>query len=170
MNLNRIDLADRHLDRMNSFHPRIDAKVTTVAAWLSVELAVVALNTKLVDLKATYVWLPFVIYVLCSAIAAFFLWQCVFPDTRGGAASLTYFAEIAKRDQADFVRDYKAASEAALLDDLSGQIWRNAEIVCDKYRAVQWAIRFATGSLASVIVTLIATSIVHETLPKLPGG
>jgi hypothetical protein len=40
--VDRIDLAERHLDRMSSFHPRIDAKVATVAAWLSVELAVVA--------------------------------------------------------------------------------------------------------------------------------
>lgn len=168
--MNRLDVAERHLDRMNSFHPRIDAKVTAMAAWLSVELAVIALNTKLDDLRNTYVWLPFAIYAAASGTSAFFLWKCVFPNTRGGASSLTYFAEIARRDQADFVRDYKAVTEAQLLDDLSGQIWRNAEIVCDKYRAVQWAIRSATLSLAFLVVTLIATSFVHQSLPRISGN
>jgi hypothetical protein len=170
MSLNRIEAAERHLDRMNSFHPRIDAKMTAVAAWLSVELAVIGLNTKLADLSHTFVWLPLATYIACSAVAGFFLWKCVFPETHGGKASLTYFAEIAKRDQADFVREYKVVPEDQLLDDLAGQIWRNAEIVCDKYYAVQWAVRFAVLSLFFLVITVIGTSIVHQALPSVSSA
>ena len=94
----------------------------------------------------------------------------MFPDTWGGMGSLVYFAGIAARAEAEFRRDYLALTDDELLDDLAAQIWRNAEIVCDKYRAVQAAIRWATLSLLLLIATLIGTSLIHQALPRLTGG
>lgn len=168
--MDQLALAERQLDRMHSFFPRIDAKVTAVAAWLSIELAIAALNVKLPDLKVSYVWVPFAAYVILSGLAGFDVWQCVFPDRRGGQRSLIYFGAIADRTQGDFEKSFKAISEADLLDDVLGQVWRNAEIVCDKYKAVQRAIRWATASLAALLATLIATSILHHSLPTFPGS
>ena len=152
--MDRLELAERQLDRMQSFYPRIDTKVTAVAAWLSIEVAVAALNTKLGDLKVAYVWVPFAIYIITTAFSARYLWQCVFPDQRGGNGSLIYFGAIAERTEGNFRNEFKAVSEAKLLDDVIGQVWRNAEIVCAKYTAVQNSIRWATGSMAALIATL----------------
>jgi hypothetical protein len=168
--MDRLALAERQLDRMQSFFPRIDAKVTAVAAWLSVELAIAALNTKLGDLRVAYVWVPFAAYVLASAFSASRIWQCVFPDQKGGQGSLIYFGAIAGRTEGGFRREFNAATEAELLDDVIGQVWRNAEIVCAKYSAVQSSVRYATISLGALIATLVATSLQHHALPSFPGG
>lgn len=168
--MDRLALAERQLDRMQSFFPRIDAKVTAVAAWLSLEAAVIALNTKLADLHVTYVWVPFAAYMLTTAVAATKVWECVFPHSKGGQGSLIYFGAIADRTEGSFRNEFKTASETSLLDDVIGQVWRNAEIVCAKYKAVQSAIRWSTLSLGGLIASLIATSILHGALPALPGG
>jgi hypothetical protein len=168
--MDRLALAERQLDRMQSFFPRIDAKVTAVAAWLSIEVAVAALNTKLDDLDVAYVCVPFGAFVLASGASAARVWQCVFPDRKGGQGSLIYFGAIADRTEGAFRNAFKAATETEMLDDVIGQVWRNAEIVCAKYTAVQSAIRFATISLAALITTLVATSIQHQALPSFPGG
>jgi len=166
----RMALAERQLDRMQSFFPRIDAKITAVAAWLSVEIAVAGLNTKLSDLRAAYVWVPFVVFLITTGWSGSCVWRCLFPDRKGGQGSLIYFGSIANRTEGSFQSDFKAASDGQLLDDVLGQVWRNAEIVCDKYIAVQSSIRWATVSLLSLIVTLVATSILHGALPSFPGG
>jgi hypothetical protein len=166
----RLDRAERHLDRMQSFFPRIDTKLTAVAAWLSVELGVGALNISWADLRSFHVWCPFAAYVAASLVAAVQLWRCVFPDSRGGQGSLIYFGAIAALKRDEFATRYKAVSKEDLLEDLIEQIWRNAQIVCDKYSAVQSAIRWASMSLALLILALIATSAAHQSLPKLPGS
>ncbi|HEX8554827.1 MAG TPA: Pycsar system effector family protein [Sphingomonas sp.] len=168
--MDRLGFAERQLDRVHSFFPRIDAKVTAVAAWLSIEVAVAALNTKLDDLSVAYVWVPFSVYVLASAASAARVWQCVFPDSKGGQGSLIYFGAIAGRTEGAFRNEFKAIGETDLLDDVIGQVWRNAEIVCAKYTAVQSSIRWLTISLAALVATLIATSILHHSLPSFPGA
>ena len=166
----RMALAERQLDRVQSFFPRVDTKVTAVAAWLSVEVAIAALNTKIGDLGMAYVWVPFAVYVLTSAVSIAYVWQCLFPDPKGGQGSLIYFGAIASRTEGSFRNEFKAATESELLDDLIGQIWRNSEIVCAKYAAVQSAIRWATASLAALVAVVLATSILHKALPSFPGG
>lgn len=163
----RLELAERQLDRIQAFHPRIDAKVAAVAAWLLVEIGVVAANTKLEDLKLSVVWIPLAAFMLCSAVSGTALWKCLFPDQRGGASSLIYFARIAARTEANYIRECHAATDASLLDDFLGQIWRNSEIVCDKYRRVSRAIKFATYSLGAMLIQVVAVSFVHNTLPIL---
>ena len=165
----RIDRAERHLDRMNSFFPRIDAKVAAVAAWLLLELGVAALNTRLADLERTWVWLPFAGFVVCVGVAGVALWRCLFPERRGGHGSLVYFARCAERTAAAFVREYLAVTDEEMLGDLAGQVWRTAEIVCGKFRHVDRAIRWATLSLGFLVAEVVATSFVHQALPRLTG-
>lgn len=170
MTHDRIEVAEKHLDRMHSFFGRIDAKLTAVASWLFVQLAVVALNTKWDDLSHTQVWVPFFGYAICSSVAARYLWKCIFPESKGGDSSLIYFGEIARRTEANFIKEYRAMTTDQLLDDLAGQIWRNAEIVRDKYQSVQSGIRWTTAAMGFELTTLTLIGWLHHTLPHLPGG
>lgn len=165
--MTRLELAERQLDRIQSFHPRIDTNMAAVSAWLLLEIGVVATNTKLDDLTRAFVWAPMAAFLVCAIIAGTSLWRCQFPDRRGGAASLVYFARIAERTEANYIKEFKAASDESLLDDFLGQVWRNAEIVCDKYRYITRAIQWATYSLAALLVQICAVSFVHQALPTL---
>ena len=167
--MDRLELAERQLDRIQAFHPRIDARIAAVSAWLLVEIGIIADNTKLEDIQRTVVWLPLAAWLCCVVVAGIALWRALFPDQRGGAASLIYFARIADRTEANFIKEFKAISEADLTDDFLGQVWRNAEIVCDKYRRISRAIHWATFSLGAMLVQVIAVSVVNHALPIWKG-
>lgn len=163
--MNQLEIAERQLDRIQSFHPRIDARIAAVSAWLLVEIGVVAANTKLEDIPRVIVWLPLAGWLICVIVSGIALWRALFPDQRGGAASLIYFARIADRTEANFIKEFRAISEADLTNDFLGQVWRNSEIVCDKYRRVSRAIRWATFSLAAMLAQIVAVSFVNHSLP-----
>jgi hypothetical protein len=62
------------------------------------------------------------------------------PQTDGPPTSLLFFGKIAKMQRADYVQALKTASEEALLQDLSEQIHRNAEIALTKHHWIRLAI------------------------------
>lgn len=51
-----------------------------------------------------------------------------------------FFGKVVKMQRADYVEALKKASEEALLDDLSQQIHRNAEIALTKHHWIRLAI------------------------------
>jgi len=130
------------LEQLNlilSFFPRVDAKLSVLLAVNTGMLAVLATNTpppaKLSWLGATAA----IIAVLLIAASICFLYQGAFPRLKGGFASLVYFREIALRTEHKFIEDFKGQTEEQRINDLLGQVWRNSEILKQKFDALKIA-------------------------------
>ena len=74
------------------------------------------------------------------------------PLLKGGADSLIYFREIAKRTEAKFIDEFIAQTDNAHTRDLLGQVWRNSEILKMKYDAIK--ISFVLSALALIPWTI----------------
>ncbi|WP_188063715.1 Pycsar system effector family protein [Sphingobium sp. KCTC 72723] len=165
----RLEVAERHLALIQSFIPRLDTRVSALFAISCAEIAVAALNLSAGDFQRWYIATPLAILLVAMGVTFFNLYRCAYPHLEGGSASLIYFGEIAKRREADFIRQYKAASVLDLLDDISGQIWRNSEIVACKYRYLKNATQYATASLLPWAIVLVATALSNGRIPVISG-
>lgn len=165
----RLEVAERQLALVQSFFPRLDSKVSAMFAISSAQIAVAALNLSADDLKLWYVAIPATAFLLAIIYTLISLYRCAYPHLEGGSQSLVYFAEIAKRTESDYIKQYAAVSVKDLTDDLSGQIWRNSEIVSTKYR---WLNRSTIAAMLSLIpwtMFLLATSLTHWRVPVVGG-
>lgn len=165
----RLEAAERQLALIQGFFPRIDGKVSALFAIMSAQIAIAAVNVSTKNLTEWYVGFPLTAFLLAAAAVYAFLYRCSYPHLEGGHNSLVYFAEIAKRREADFVRDYLAISVASLAEDVSGQIWRNSQIVDCKFRFLKLATQFAMFSVIPWSFVLIATSYSNGRLPLISG-
>jgi hypothetical protein len=161
----RVEVAERHLVLIQSFFPRIDTKVSALFAISSAQIAVASLNITIGDLQKWYVALAAILFVAGMAIVQFALYTCTYPQLKGGSQSIIYFGEIAKRSEANFLRDYNAMSLQELHDEIASQIWRNSEIVAAKYKALKLATRAIIASLVPWAVILLCTSLLKWSLP-----
>lgn len=159
------DVAERQLDRVLGFFPRIDTKASALFAIASAELAVAAVNLQPDDFKLWFVTIPAVGFLILAAAVFVFLYKCAYPHLDGGANSLVYFNEIAKLTEADYVRRYTSYVHSDRLNDITGQIWRNAQIASLKF---QYLKRGTVALMLSQIpwtAMLIATSLTHWKVP-----
>src|SRR5579871_4708611 len=152
-----------------SFFPRVDAKLSTILAVDTGMLA--ALSASLPSFPHVSPWMAIAPVLATTLIVAsyVFLYKGGFPDVKGGNASLIYFSEIAKRTEANFIREYRDATEESLRCDVLGQIWRNSEILTEKYRclkvafvcmalaAIPWIVSLAVFALAKSNVQIVVT-------------
>jgi hypothetical protein len=159
------DVAERQLDRIQSFFPRIDTRASALFAIAVGELAIAAVNVQFDDFKLWYVAVPAALFALLIIAAFVFLYLCAYPSLKGGTNSLIYFREIAKLTEAEYVRRYTSYVHTDRLNDLSGQIWRNAQIASLKYEHLKSATVLLIASIIPWIATLLATSLTHWTTP-----
>lgn len=160
-----LEVADRQLDRIMGFFPRIDSKVSALFAIVSAQVAFAAVNITIDDLKSWWIAIPAAVFVICTVWSIGNLYRCTFPSLKGGHASLVYFKEIAKLTEGQYLERYQALDEATLKRDVIGQIWRNSEIVAAKYGYLKQATIATMVSILPWALLLLGTSIVHWKLP-----
>jgi hypothetical protein len=87
------------------------------------------------------------------------LFRAGFPNLEGGPTSLIYFREIAKRKEREFIVDFSEQTEEEHLTDLLRQVYRNSEILTQKFDylkkafvAMLWAIIPWVTALALFVV------------------
>lgn len=163
------EVLERQLDRLLTFFPRVDGKISALFAVTSAQVAVSALNLQAADLKLWWVASLVVVFGLCAAWVIVYLYRCAYPHLEGGQRSLIYFGEIAARREAEYIRDLCEADRDSYRKDVAGQVWRNGEILCLKYRFLKRATIGASVSMLPWGALLIATSIAHGRLPVLGG-
>jgi hypothetical protein len=157
-------------DQLNlilSFFSRVDAKLSTVLAIDTGMLA--ALSASLPAVGKMTGWMA-VSPVLASGllIASYvYLYRGGFPNVKGGHSSAIYFKEIAKRTEATFIEEYCRHTAESLRQDVLGQVWRNSEILTEKFRCLKvaficmaigvlpWALSLATFALAKANVQVV---------------
>lgn len=161
------DVAERQLDRIQAFFPRIDTRASSLFAIAAGELAIAAVNLQLEDFKLWYVAVPATLLALLTSGVFVCLYLCAYPSLEGGTNSLIYFREIAKLTEAEYVHRYTSYVHSDRLTDLTGQIWRNAQIAALKYQYLKCATILLIASIIPWIATLLATSLTHWTAPAI---
>jgi hypothetical protein len=160
-----LEVAERQLDRVMGFFPRIDSKVSALFAIVSAQVAFAAINITIDDLRSWWIAIPAVAFVICIVWSIGRLYQCTFPSLTGGHASLVYFKEIAKVTEGEYLDRYQKLDEETLRRDVVGQIWRNSEIVSAKYAYLRQATIATMVSILPWALLLLGTSMVHWKLP-----
>jgi hypothetical protein len=150
-----------------SFFSRVDAKLSTILAVDTGMLA--ALSASVPPLIRVSAWMAIAPAIAATLIIAsyVYLYKGGFPDVRGGHQSCVYFKEIANRTEAKFIDDYSRQTADSLRLDVLGQVWRNAEILTEKYRclkiaficmaigAIPWALSLALFALSRANVQVV---------------
>ena len=155
------DVAERQLDRVQAFFPRIDAKLSALFAISSAQIAVAALNVGPDDFKLWFVAIPAVVFALMALSVLINLYRCAFPHLEGGNNSLIYFVEIAKHTESNYIKSFSAYVASDRLADLTGQIWRNSQIASLKYGYLKTATSLSMFSIIPWAAMLLATSLTH---------
>jgi hypothetical protein len=156
------DAAERQLDRVLSFFPRVEAKGSFLFALNTGLLALLALNLNLDDFRVWFVIMPAISVLLIIGASLYFLYRSSFPSLKGGANSLIYFREIAKRTETRFIDDFIAQAEDAHTRDLLGQVWRNSEILKMKYDALKIAFVLSALALIPWVIFLALAAVAHS--------
>ncbi len=157
------DAAEKQLDRVLSFFPRVEAKGSFLFALNTGTLALLALNLRLDDVLVWFLVVPAVGFILLVAASLYFIYRSSFPSLKGGASSLIYFREIAKRTEAKFIDEFVAQKDDAYTRDLLGQVWRNSEILKMKYDAMKVAFILSAIALIPWTVFLALAAVIHAT-------
>lgn len=141
----RLNHARWTLERQLSWVAAADAKVGVV---ITLHVAMLAgLGAAYTAAAAKSAWVNgmagmYAILALWSLIcAAMALW----PRTDGPKSSMVYFGCIVKDRCEDYVEGFRKRDEAYFLDDLAGQVHRNAVIAQMKIRHVGTAMKVAFG-------------------------
>jgi hypothetical protein len=88
-----------------------------------------------------------------AAIAIFCAAISVMPRVSGPARSLLFFGRVVEMDSATYSDEFRKATVTELLDDLTAQIHRNAEIAVTKF---VWVRKSMGWSFFSVIPWIAA--------------
>ena len=159
---------ERQLDRIQSFHPRIDSKVSALFAITTGQVAIAIVNLRPDDLQL-WIGIPLEFFGAIAIYIYVQLYRCAFPHLEGGEGSLVYFREIAKLSSEQYADKFGKISQDELKADLICQIWRNSEIVAMKYDRLKCATVAVTLALIPWTVFLVATSLRHWEVPKIAG-
>jgi hypothetical protein len=144
--------AREHLSLVLGFFSRVDAKASVVLAINTGMLAVIASNAPPLRQMSILSGIMAIVAVLTISGSFWFLYRIAFPSLSGGQQSLLYFREIASRTEARFIDEFIEQDDQARLKDVLGQVWRNSEILKQKFDAL----RVASILMAVAIVPWVA--------------
>lgn len=153
------ELAWTRLQHVLSFFERVDTKQSVV---LGIDVALLGvLATQFVAIKdvSVFGWVLVGAFLPLNFLSFVFLYRGSFPRLEGGAGSLIYFAQIAKRTRDEFAAEFRAQNAEGRLEDVLEQLRHNACIATDKYRHLCWAYRFMALSLLPWCVALATFAI-----------
>jgi hypothetical protein len=151
-------------DQLNlvlSFFSRVDSRASAALAINTGMLAVLAANA---PTHAAWSWSSSIatLPVLLIAISLYHLYKTAFPSLRGGHSSLIYFREIAQRTEHTFISEFMAQPEEEYAKDLLGQVWRNSEILTEKFDHLKDGYVFLGLAIIPWLVTLILFAMSHK--------
>jgi hypothetical protein len=142
------------LNLVLSFFSRVDAKGSVVLAVDTGMLGYLAAH--LPSLNALHWWeLLFpALSIALLAVSIWHLYKGAFPQLKGGAESFVYFAEIAKRTEAEFIGGFMGLQELEYIKDVLGQVHRNSVILTEKFAHLKWAFTLLAGAVLPWTISL----------------
>lgn len=147
------EIAKDNLSRVLSFFPRVDTVSAVVLAIDISALALLASNAP--PLKEMDGWAAFALLaVTLIGVSLYHLYRGAFPRLQGSPLSLIYFREVAAREEEEFAKAFKEQNEDFYLNDLLSQIWRNSEILTQKFTHLNRAFTFLALSIGPWLIAL----------------
>jgi hypothetical protein len=163
----RVDRAEKQLDRLMAFFPRVEAKASFLFAADVGILGFLFLNIHPADLLLWYITILAALAIGLLGGSVYFVYRCIFPHMEGGSGSLIYFREISRRTELDYVEAFGSRSQDDHRKDLTAQIWRNADILRVKFNSIKIAFICTGVSLLPSTAFLITVTLVHSQMPNL---
>ena len=133
-----ISAAQDQLNRTLGFFPRVDAKASVVFGVNTGMLAVLVTGALPYE-HLTWQWVPVGVSVLLFATSYWHLYRESFPSLEGDDESLLYFRSISYKAEDDYVASWQRMPPEEYLSDLLQQVWRNSEILKQKFDHVSKA-------------------------------
>jgi hypothetical protein len=155
------------LSMVLSFFPRVDAKLSTVLAIDTAMLAALSASVPPIEKVSWCMAVAPIITFLLIVVSYVYLYRGGFPNVKGGQKSIVYFKEIASRTEANFIEEYAQQTQESLRTEILGQVWRNSEILSEKFSrlkiafifmalaAAPWAVSLAVFALARASVQVM---------------
>jgi hypothetical protein len=131
-----------------SFFPRVDAKLSTVLAVDTGMLAAMTAGVPAIQSISAWSILAASIAAILLIASLLFLYWGAFPSLKGGHSSVIFFKDIAARNESTFLEEYANETPESLRVDVLSQVWRNSEILSEKFRCLKVA--FITMACAVV--------------------
>ena len=152
------DAAAAQLDRVLAFFPRADAKGSVLLAVDTGMLAVLASNA---PPSSSFDWILLLtlLPVALLGISLYHLYKGAFPSLDGGHDSLIYFREISKRTESRFIDAFIAQPDETYLKDLLSQVWRNSEILKQKFNHIGAAFNWTALAILPWLGSLVLLAI-----------
>ena len=152
------EIATSELDRVLGFFSRADGKGSVLLALDTGMLAILAGN--LPSSSSFDLWLLVTLMpVLTIGWSIWHLYLGAFPSLEGGRGSLIYFREIAKRKEDQYTEEFSTMSEEAYLKDLLRQVWRNSEILKEKFDHISTAFNWTAFSILPWVGSLVLLAV-----------
>lgn len=106
--------------------------------------------------RTHWAWFFSIAAVVCLGVGMFCAAMAVLPRITGPAKSLLFFGRVGPCANAEYIHNFKTATDADLLEDWTAQIHRNAQIACDKFawvrKAMWWSFLSVLSWLPAVIL------------------
>ncbi|RUP07943.1 Pycsar system effector family protein [Hyphomicrobium sp.] len=154
----RSQAASDQLNRILGFFARVENKSNAIFATNTGMLAVLGVHLQWSSLPIWYIVIPAVVGAVLLGVSFVFLYLAASPQTKGGTGSLVYFKEIANRTEADFLAEIKSCSREKYVDQMFAQVWRNAEILTQKFLYVKYAFFCTAGAMLPWLIALTTSS------------
>lgn len=149
----RIRIAEGSLSRQLEWVRSVETKVSVLVAVTTGMLGVLAVRVP----EEFESWVAVALLTALGAAGQiaclFFCGLATFPRLKHNNLSLLFFATIAAHTEREYVEKFKSIDNVAYLDDLTKQVYRNAEIAKAKYGNVKVA---TVSLLCSVPLWLVA--------------
>jgi hypothetical protein len=155
------EVAPKQLDRILSFFARVEAKASFIFAVDSALLGTLAVHVERSDFEKTFTVLLLSSFGSALAASYLYIYRSASPNLDGGHSSLIYFREIAKLREQEFVKAFRTQTDDTYVDDVLSQVWRNSQILTEKFSAVKKAFAFTGLSLLPWAAFLIFFSLTH---------
>lgn len=163
----RLPIISAQLDRTLTFFNRVESKSSLLFASNIGLLSLMLYNVSYQDLKTWYLITPVILASTLIAFSLGHLYMTSYPDTKGGHESLFYFKSIGSNTEQNFIDSFTKKTDFELEKDMLGQVWRNSQILNDKFSHVESAYRFSLLSILPWIFFLFASSAVNGRTPLL---
>jgi hypothetical protein len=154
------EIAKDNLNRVLGFFPRVDFISSIVLAIDVSALAVLASNAP--PLKELDRWSVVALgSVILIGFSLYHLYKGAFPRLQGGPLSLIYFREIASRREEEFIKAFVEQEGEFYLNDLLRQIWRNSEILTQKFDHLKYSFMFLAYAITPWLISIIVFASRH---------
>lgn len=160
-----LSVIEAQFARILSFFPRLDAKAAGLFAVNSAILTIASLNLEAGDIFRWYIALTLLLLLIGLTTSYIYLYKCNFPDIKGGEGSILYFVAISGRTESDYREAVEAADEDRYRSDMLAQIWRNSQILSEKYKSVAVAYKLTLATLIPFALFLALTAVEHSRVP-----